>query len=327
MFELVSRYHPDKLADIISDAIVDKVLEEDEDAHLAIETMLCDDDIFIAGEAKSDYKFNSIEISKEALADMDFPENRYEIHDLVRRQSPEIDRAVSENEGAGDQGFVFGFATNDEEYNYLPPEIRMCQDVMDRITEREDVFEGDAKILTDGRNITLSACHYPIIPLESARDEMKAILSECGFGLERYHLLLNPAGAWTIGGSKADTGLTGRKIVCDAYGAWCPVGGGALSGKDLTKVDRSGAYYARLLAKDILRDYGFEKVYTRLSFAIGDPRLVTVGAWYESKGEIKPVPYTYHCVETVKDMIEAVKIALGGASFSEIAKGNHMLWL
>lgn len=329
MFELVSRYHPDKICDYISDYLTDCYVEADKDSHIAIETMLCGKNIFLCGEVSSEADIdvvNRVEEVENALASLGFNPEEYSITDNIRLQSDEIKKGVDSG-GAGDQGFVFGFATYSPDTNYLPSEIFRAQKVMDEVCLYRDIFTGDAKIQVTDDSITFSACHLPC-DIRDVREIMKKILRHCGFDTENNRLYLNPAGAWTYGGSDADTGLTGRKIVCDAYGGFCPVGGGALSGKDLTKVDRSGAYFARIIAKYFAKEVK-KPVYTRLAFAIGVPEIISLDAWmYDYTMPEKYIRLdTEICKVSVPEMIENVKDRLKGISFSTLAQGNHMLWI
>lgn len=328
MIELVSKYHPDKICDYVSDFFVDALIELDSHAHVAVECFLCGYTVILGGEIASEVEYDALAIAREALNMLGLSPSKYEIVSLVRTQSPEINRAVGDAEGAGDQGFVWGFATNDTSWHMLPSEIEMAQTALDELVRNKKMFQGDAKIMVSDSEIVFSACHYDEYSLEAVRNELKSLLGNCGFDLGRYKLTLNPSGRWTVGGSEADTGLTGRKIVCDAYGSWCPVGGGALSGKDLTKVDRSGAYYARMLAKKLVTANDLDNCYTRLSFAIGDIRILEAKAWtVEEDGKIRAVEIGENQIaENVGEMIRQVNDGLL-RPFSLLAQGNHMLYI
>ena len=177
MFELVSRYHPDKICDYISDYLTDCYVGADKDSHVAIETMLCGKNIFLCGEVSSEADMdtvNRVEEVENALASLGFNPEEYSITDNVRLQSEEIKKGVDSG-GAGDQGFVFGFATYSPDTNYLPSEIFRAQKVMDEVCLYRDIFTGDAKIQVTDDSITFSACHLPC-DIRDVREIMKKIL-------------------------------------------------------------------------------------------------------------------------------------------------------
>jgi S-adenosylmethionine synthetase len=278
--EQVSKWHPDKYADQISDAVLTAALKADPHARVACETMVKDNVVVLAGEitttADLDYKAIVRKVANKLGYVVD------NIINLLGVQSRQIGAAVDKN-GAGDQGMMFGYATRETE-SRLPLGFHIANGVIKRLEHDVEYnptspLRGDAKTqvtidLDTGEVETLliSACHQEWATLEQVRTHIKRLLPEF-----KEKLLINPAGRWTIGGPTADSGLTGRKIVCDQYGGYKPVGGGAFSGKDPSKVDRSGAYMARQIALDILQaNSNIQWAEIQLAYAIGVAEPVSV---------------------------------------------------
>ena len=280
--EQVSKYHPDKFADQISDYFVDYILSMNHNAHCAIETFIKDTTVVVGGEI-SGYSLTEDEIYDgitKVATDLGYSVTN--IINLLGKQSYQINRAVNDTDiAAGDQGFVYGYATR-ETPEFLPLGLFLANKII-KAVERyvitsKGIIKGDAKtqvVVKDGlvSKIVLSVCYDRIYTLADIRIWMQDLLYET---LKRYginynvKLIINPSGIWTIGGATADSGLTGRKIVADQYGGYMPVGGGAFSGKDLTKVDRSGAYMARKVAVEILKENeDLEWVKIQVGYAIG----------------------------------------------------------
>ena len=304
--ECVSRGHPDKIADQISDSILDKYLESDPNSKVACETLISPDLVVVAGEVTSSAEVSFEPIIKKVLKeigynkDCGFDINNYKIISNINAQSSEINYAVthgtqSEVLGAGDQGLMFGYATN-ETPSFMPIPIFLARAIIDlldtaRVSGTLPFLRPDAKtqvsLVRDSSGKTLgvdtivvSTQHDKGISLYDVRvkvrefvaDSLMASLPNNLAGLllgAKY--IINPAGSWTIGGPAADTGLTGRKIVVDNYGADCEIGGGAFSGKDPSKVDRSAAYAARYLAKNIVASKVADKAKVHLAYVIGEP--------------------------------------------------------
>lgn len=299
--EQVSKYHPDKVADQVSDAILDACLAEDPNSHVAIETLVKADEIVLAGEITT-----AASVDYEAIARGVYKDLGYEakhVKQIVTTQSPEIARGVGggKQQGAGDQGMMSGFACTDTG-RMLPFGFWLANHIIMILDGfKEDLPKcpllGDAKCqvtvdldapadMRSVRKILVSACHRadlcdgdPKKAVEFVRGYIRdMIIGACGIA-ERteIQIIVNPAGPWTLGGPAADCGLTGRKIVCDQYGGYAPVGGGAFSGKDPSKVDRSGAYMARRIACDLLRaDSSLGAVDVQLAYAIGVAEPVSV---------------------------------------------------
>lgn len=308
--ECVSPGHPDKVADIIADSILDAHLAVDPKAKVACEVMVKDDIVVLGGEitcngAKPDLnKIVNLAVSKlgYTVPELKFSAGALKVMSLITQQSPEINHAVvsggDENLGAGDQGIMWGYATN-ETPTYMPLGMFLARGVMNAMRPLYwDVLFADCKtqVTIEYDSVTkkpirvshlvISCLHDPSYDIEKVRFTMKRRLAAfvsgdlpdnlaALFDNPDMKLALNHAGSWTFGGPAADTGVTGRKIVVDAYGAECEVGGGAFSGKDGTKVDRSGAYAARFIAKNIVAAKLAEKCKVQLGYVIGQAEPVS----------------------------------------------------
>lgn len=289
--EQVSKYHPDKFADQISDAILDACLTEDPGSRVACETMVKGTTIILAGEITTEAKVNYAEVASRVAAKLGYKVGQ--VLTYIETQSPEIAGGVREGDdlGAGDQGMMYGYATRETE-SRLPFGFDLANRIIHEIeknveTNPDSPFRGDAKCqvtvdldeaatMESVKKVLVSACHKPGA-LKLATAWVCNILHSLKVPLHKVELIINPAGEWTIGGPLADCGLTGRKIVCDQYGGYCPVGGGAFSGKDPSKVDRSGAYMARKIACDILDQFpDIKTAEVQIAYAIGHCRPMSV---------------------------------------------------
>ena len=295
--ESVSEGHPDKVADQISDAILDAFLEQDPEAHVACETLVTTGQVIIAGEVKAkpgvvvDYD----EVARKVIRQIgyDDPEIGFDYRSCgilvaVHQQSPDIDRGVSKGEeiGAGDQGMMFGYAVKETEA-LMPQPIYFAHRIMERLAylrkEKKVPFlrpDGKCQVTVlyeDSKpravpTVVVSTQHTPDVApstLEEfvVEEVVKAVIPHQLLQSTRY--LVNPTGRFVIGGPHGDTGLTGRKIVVDTYGGAAPHGGGAFSGKDPTKVDRSAHYMARYIAKNLVAAGVADRVLVQLAYAIG----------------------------------------------------------
>ena len=266
--ESVSPKHPDKLCDQISDAILDAYLEQDPASRVAVETVGGHGKIFITGEVTSKGTVDAVKIARRIAGE----DNEVIVH--IALQSPEIAQGVDTG-GAGDQGIMVGFATNETD-EYLPLEYVLARDLNKFLFERWP-YDGKTQVTTEGGKIVAvvaSFQHAKSAELDAAaRDWLKSKRT-----VKNVKVHANPAGDWIQGGFEADAGLTGRKLVVDNYGPRIPVGGGAFSGKDPSKVDRSAAYAARRIAVDYLKKFEAQEVYCYLAYAIGvaDPVEATV---------------------------------------------------
>lgn len=278
--ESVSPGHPDKLCDQISDAVLDAYLAEDPDSRVAVEVCGGHGQVFVTGEITSTAKNVNIEdiVHRIAGADMKVMQN-------VVQQSPEIAQGVDTG-GAGDQGIMIGYAC-DETPEMLPLEVILSRRLNQYIYEKYP-FDGKTQVTlfdtnsdnTNPNSDGKSPCYVSSIVASFqnvSQGELKKLVEEFiaehqlvpAPGKSEIELHLNPAGDWHQGGFEADTGLTGRKLIVDNYGPRIPIGGGAFSGKDPSKVDRSAAYMARRIAVDYLRARKAHEVFVRLAYAIG----------------------------------------------------------
>lgn len=299
--EQVTKYHPDKLCDQISDAILDACLAQDPDSHVACECMAKGETIILAGEITTTAKVNYAGVASRVCAKLGYKASN--VLTYIEQQSPEIASGVGngDDQGAGDQGMMYGYATA-ETASKLPFGFNLANRITARlekeVAEPDAILKGDAKVqvtvdadeMPDFRSIKkilVSACHKEGIDFNIVKAYLETLVwSEVDRVVDgeatRKHLrktieiIINPAGPWTIGGPSADCGLTGRKIVCDQYGGYCPVGGGAFSGKDPSKVDRSGAYMARKIACDLLDEYKLKWCEVQIAYAIGQAEPVSV---------------------------------------------------
>ena len=304
--EIVFRGHPDKVCDQISAAILDECLRQDESSRCGVEVMGGKGKIFITGEITTKADFDASKIARRVLRDIGYRDD-YEIIDNIGKQSNDI--ALGTNDeiaGAGDQGMMFGYACNDTD-KYLPKTMVILQELArkyDELVHSHEDFYPDGKaqitgIYDDDFNI-VSIKDFTISynNSEKNREVTDTILKDIADGLcaryglkvERY--LINPTGRFEIGGFEGDAGLTGRKIVVDAYQSFANVGGGCMNGKDPTKVDLSGAYMARKFAKELLKKHDLKWCEVQLSYAIGLRRPLAI--YIDSdKGNLEPEEEMY----------------------------------
>jgi S-adenosylmethionine synthetase len=258
--ECVSPKHPDKMCDRISDAILDAYLSEDPKSRVAVESVGSHGKIFVTGEVTSRAKnVDVLKIVKEIAGD------GHDVTVHIVEQSPEIARGVDTG-GAGDQGIMTGYATRETD-TYMPKEYEMARKLCQHVYEKYP-YDGKTQVTLDGETgeITSVVCSFQNVP----RADLLARVQENIPNAKEYHI--NPTGDWNQGGFDADAGLTGRKIIVDNYGPEIAVGGGAFSGKDPSKVDRSGAYISRRIAVDILEaNPDAQEVLVKVAYAIGHP--------------------------------------------------------
>ena len=304
--ESVSEGHPDKVCDQIADAILDACLKEDKKARVACEVFASNNYVLVGGEITCKVQPNYVQIVKDVLKDIgyDKPELGTDYHTVqvevkVKEQSPDISMGVSQEKpeeiGAGDQGIMFGYAT-DETEGYMPLAISIAHKLVREATaqRKSGAFKGarpDMKSqvtvdYTDPKNIRIdtilmSIQHDDNIDLDAFKAYvhehiMQKVVKSFGLNTD-FKYLINPTGRFVIGGPKGDTGLTGRKIIVDTYGGAAPHGGGAFSGKDPTKVDRSGAYMARYIAKNLVAAGVADRLEVQLAYAIGVNEPISIG--------------------------------------------------
>lgn len=290
--EQVSGGHPDKICDQISDAIVTDCLKHDRNSRVAVECMIKGYEVSIAGEITSRHEPDCRSLARHVLfsycAYEDLPKYNFTVN--ITRQSPDIAQGVNgdgdKKLGAGDQGMMFGYAT-DETREMLPlPYVLACEALERLRTCGAPCLRPDAKCQVTfdyGKHridtFLISTQHTEGVSTEDVHNIVLRIMKDAAkqYGLNTdFKVLINPTGRFVIGGSFADTGVTGRKIIADTYGGVCRHGGGAFSGKDPTKVDRSAAYMARKIAKDIVRARFARRVEVQLAYAIGVAEPVSI---------------------------------------------------
>src|SRR5574343_465111 len=298
--ESVSEGHPDKIADQISDAVLDAILAQDKYARVACETLVKTGAAIVAGEITTTAWVDIEELTRKLINDIcyvnfyfGFVGHTFAIINMIGKQSPDInqgvDRKKPEDQGAGDQGLMFGYATNETD-SFMPAAIHLSHRLVEQQAKvrkkknsplpwlRPDAksqvtlrYEGDKAVAIDA--VVLSTQHDPGIKqkdlIEAVREEiLKPVLpAKLLHKGTKYHI--NPTGKFIIGGPVGDCGLTGRKIIVDTYGGWARHGGGAFSGKDPSKVDRSAAYAARYVAKNIVASGMADRCEVQLAYAIG----------------------------------------------------------
>lgn len=290
--ESVSDGHPDKLCDIISDGLLDTFLSGNPLVHTAIETVATKNTVLIFGEISganlSMHKTDNL--VRNIIKDIGYEQTHFnwktlKIKNYLHEQSRDIVQGIG-SEGAGDQGIMFGYACSDTE-SFMPAPIYYAHQILKnlkfhRSSNLKNILGPDAKCqvaiqyVSDkpvkSHSIVLSTQHHLDYTISQIREIIRPIIFDTlprGWMCEEDHLYINPAGSFVIGGPEADTGLTGRKIIVDTYGGAAPHGGGAFSGKDPSKVDRSAAYMARYLAKNIVAAGLAKKCTLQLSYAIG----------------------------------------------------------
>ena len=251
--EFVSPGHPDKRCDFIADSILDVYLAGDKKSRVAVEVMGGHNLITINGEVTSLAKPDIESLVKNIVG------QDYKIISNIVLQSPEIARGVDTG-GAGDQGIMKGYATS-ETKEYLPLEYMLARDLCKKIYAVYP-YDGKTQVTVEGGIVKTVVASFQ----NTKNAELLKLVQSL---IQANEYLINPAGEWTMGGFDADTGLSGRKLIVDNYGPEVPIGGGSFSGKDYTKVDRSGAYMARRIAVELLEKRKAKEVYTKLAYAIG----------------------------------------------------------
>ena len=306
--ESVRKGHPDKLCDLISDSILDACLMEDPMSRVAVETMATAGNIIVAGEITTETDLNIEETVMNILRDAGYSPERYTLHVLVHPQSEDIRKGVDnaietrltseEDTGAGDQGTMYGYAT-DETEELMPLPLVLSSFIVrttDELWKLGKVHgigpDGKAQVTVEYEDdrperissVVVSVQHDEAKSLESLKADIMDILMNLPSGIsidDDTEILINPSGRFVLGDPEADTGLTGRKIIADTYGGIAPHGGGAFSGKDPTKVDRSAAYMARAIARNIVEAGIASRCLVSLSYAIGkaEPTAVNIDTY------------------------------------------------
>ena len=310
--ESVTEGHPDKLCDYISDSILDSYLAKDKNARVACETVAGKGEIFITGEITSTANVDIEQVVRDTIKEVGYADSEYDIdyrtckiYINLSKQSPDIALGVDksledkegkdvESEGAGDQGLMFGYAC-DETEELMPLPISLAHKLSKRLTEvrRENIidylrpdgktqvtveYDGEKPVRVD--TIVISAQHLPDVDMKVLKKDIieKVIKPTVPANLldENTKYFINPTGRFVIGGPLGDSGLTGRKIIVDTYGGAARHGGGAFSGKDPTKVDRSASYMARHIAKNIVANGYAKKCEIQIAYSIGVAKPVSI---------------------------------------------------
>jgi S-adenosylmethionine synthetase len=302
--ESVTEGHPDKICDQISDSILDELLSQDPESRVAVESMATTGIVFIAGEVTSKARLDTQKVVRDTIRDVGYDKPEYgfdcntcSVLTSLHEQSPDISLGVTSSknkeQGAGDQGLMFGYATN-ETPEFMPLPITMANQLcmkLSQVRKRKElpwvrpdgksqvsvVYEDYNPIRID--TVVVSTQHSPEVSLDELREEIidKVISPVCENWVDgQTNFLVNPTGRFVIGGPPGDTGLTGRKIIADTYGGMGRHGGGAFSGKDPSKVDRSACYMARYVAKNIIAAELAKRCEVQVAYAIGVAEPVSV---------------------------------------------------
>jgi len=308
--ESVTEGHPDKIADQISDAILDAALTEDPTSRVACETLLTTGLVIIAGEITTKAQIDYAGIARRVIGDIGYTRAKYGFDNetcsvlcAVHQQSGDIAMGVDTG-GAGDQGLMFGYACN-ETPELMPLPIQLAHRLAERLTETRKSGllpylrpDGKSQVTVEYRDgrpfrvdaVVISSQHAPEVENDQLRSEIRehvirhTVPGDLIDENTKYHI--NPTGRFVTGGPQGDSGLTGRKIIVDTYGGYAPHGGGAFSGKDPTKVDRSAAYMARYIAKNIVSAGLADKCEVQLAYAIGVAEPVSVYVDTQGTGHI-----------------------------------------
>jgi S-adenosylmethionine synthetase len=298
--EFVSPGHPDKICDFIADSILDAYLEGDKDSRVAVEVMGGHNLITVNGEVTSHTAPDVESLVKGIVG------QNYKVIVNLSKQSPSIASGVDTG-GAGDQGIMKGYATSATE-NFMPLEYELARNLCMKVYEKYP-YDGKVQVTLKGEKAKTVVVSFQ----NSKNNELLPFVQNL---IKAEEYLINPAGEWTLGGFDADTGLSGRKIIIDNYGPEIPIGGGSFSGKDYTKVDRSGAYIARKIAVDFVRAGKAKEVFVKLAYAIGKPEPVMAVAVIDGV-EVSVEGYDL-TPKGIKEILDLNKV-----KFAETAQWGH----
>ena len=343
--ESVTLGHPDKLSDYIADSILDACLAQDPESRVACEVMLSHEVMMVAGEITTKAKVDYQAIAEAAIKEAGYEPPESYVDDIVE-QSPDIKQAVDEGEtkelGAGDQGVMYGYST-DETIDHLPLPCSIAHRITNKLTKigrgyglgpdgkaQVTVAYGDSDCFHHIETVLVSVQHEEAMSLEEVQKivtekVIEPILADFQSN-PKAKIIVNPSGRFVLGGFRADTGLTGRKLMVDTYGGLARHGGGAMSGKDPSKVDRSGAYMARYVANTVVEAGLAEKCEVSIAYAIGQAKPVmievdTYGTW-----NYVPDRYIAEAIKKVFDFTPASIIKtlnLKHTAYKETAAFGH----
>ena len=354
--ESVSEGHPDKVADQISDSILDAMLAQDPESRVAVETLVTTGLAMVSGEVRTDAYVDIQETVREVIRDIGYTKASYRfdsdscgVISAIHQQSEDIAQGVDEGEdkaqGAGDQGMMFGYATRETD-SFMPMTLQYSHDLLKKLAHIRKVSgempylgpdsKSQVTVEYDNNNkpmrihtIVISTQHDDGIEQRHIKQDIKKYLIKSVIPSDLLDddtiLHVNPTGKFVIGGPHGDTGLTGRKIIVDTYGGRGAHGGGAFSGKDASKVDRSAAYAARHIAKNILAAELADECLVQLAYAIGVAEPVSVNVYTYGTGQVKDVQLA-HAVSNVFDLTPAgiiSRLKLKTPGFKKTAAYGH----
>jgi S-adenosylmethionine synthetase len=355
--ESVCAGHPDKIADHISDAILDACLQQDPTARTGVEVLVGNDRIVLAGEVTTSAAVDFEAVAREQIRKLGYTEpawgfsDKSPVQNLIHQQSPEISIGVDDH-GAGDQGMMFGYACKDTP-ELMPLPITLAHALTHTIDEARESKritwlrpDGKAQVVVnyDGlkpvsvEHVTIAVAHDESVTAEQVKSEIyqtiiTPTLEKYGYTISKQNVIVNGTGLWYVPGPSTDAGLTGRKIVVDGYGGFARVGGGAFSGKDPSKVDRSGAYAARYIAKNIVAADLADEAEVALAYYIGakEPVMLTINTFGSAKKDESDL-YDFArnlLVPSVKNIVEQLDlrhpIYLQTAAYGHFGK-NSLPW-
>lgn len=353
--ESVSEGHPDKICDQVSDAILDACLAQDKNSHVACECYTTTNFLLIGGEITTKAKVDYEKIARDVLRRIGYTKAEYgidcntcKILNLIKQQSSDIAQGINkktiEEQGAGDQGIMFGYACNETD-NYMPLPLVMAHKLVRvaSILRKEHKFKGarpdmKSQVTIDYTNktplidtILMSCQHDENIDLNEFKKYIKEeimIPVAKSFNMNTdFKVLINPTGRFVVGGPAGDTGLTGRKIIVDTYGGSARAGGGSFSGKDPSKVDRSAAYAARYVAKNLVAAGVAERIEIQLSYAIGvaEPISISVETFNTSKYSQEKILDIIHEIFDLRPgkIIEKFSLTIPTFKYEDLARYGH----